>query len=46
VLGALTRYGLSEASPHDPGGLPWATWSINVSGCLLVGVLMMLINEI
>jgi CrcB protein len=41
ALGPLTRYGLSEAFPHDPGGWSWASRGINVSGCLLVGVLMM-----
>ena len=39
VLGALTRYGLGQAWPHQPGAFPWVTWVINVSGCLLIGVL-------
>jgi CrcB protein len=43
VLGALARYGLSTAWPHAPGTFPWATWTINVSGCFLIGVLMVLI---
>lgn len=46
VLGALARHGLSVAVPHAPGGMPWATLMINVSGCLLVGVLMVLISEL
>lgn len=46
VLGALARYGLDEAFPHRPGEWPWATWSINVGGCLLIGVLMVLISEV
>jgi CrcB protein len=40
VLGALARYGVSEAF-----GSVWATFAINVSGCLLIGVLMVLITE-
>jgi CrcB protein len=40
VLGALARYGLGVAWPHRPTGFPWATWTVNVSGCFLMGVLM------
>jgi CrcB protein len=43
VIGALARYGLSSAWPHPAGGFPWATWTINVSGCFLIGVLMSVI---
>jgi CrcB protein len=43
VIGALARYALSRAWPHDPAGFPWATWTINVSGSFLIGVLMVLI---
>jgi fluoride exporter len=43
VLGALGRYGISAAWPHDAAGFPWATWTINVTGCFLIGVLMVLI---
>ena len=43
VIGALTRYGLTVAWPHDPTGFSWAIWTINVSGCFLIGVLMVLI---
>jgi CrcB protein len=46
VLGSLSRYGLGQAFPHEPGSWPWATWMINVSGCLLIGVLMVLIGEL
>ncbi|OLR92506.1 fluoride efflux transporter FluC [Actinokineospora bangkokensis] len=38
VLGALARYGLSLLLP-----VPWGTWVINVTGCLLIGVLMSVI---
>lgn len=46
VTGSLARYRLDEAFPHQPGEWPWATWSINVGGCLLLGVLMALISEL
>ena len=46
VLGALARYGLTVALPPRPGHFPWATFVTNVSGCLLIGVLMVLITEV
>lgn len=46
VAGALARYGLGAAFPHPPGGFPWTTFAVNVSGCLLIGVLMVAITEI
>lgn len=44
--GAIARYGVGVALPHRPDGLPWATLLVNVSGCLLIGVLMVLIVEV
>ena len=38
-LGAAGRYGVSLALPAKPGEWPWATFSINVLGSLLIGVL-------
>ncbi|NEA23720.1 fluoride efflux transporter FluC [Actinomadura bangladeshensis] len=46
VLGALARYGLSNAFPYGPGDFPWAVFWTNVAGCLLIGVLMVLITEV
>lgn len=46
VLGALARHGLTEALPHRPGGFGWATFTINLSGSLLIGVLMVLASEL
>jgi CrcB protein len=45
-LGALARYGLAQALPGRPGTFPWATFATNVLGCLLIGVLMVLVTEI
>ena len=39
ALGALTRYGIATAWPYVPGGFPWSTWLINITGCFLIGVL-------
>ncbi|MEV0389550.1 fluoride efflux transporter CrcB [Nonomuraea sp. NPDC050643] len=46
ALGALARHGLQEALPAGPGEFPWATFWVNVSGCLLIGVLMVVITEV
>jgi CrcB protein len=46
VLGALARYAISVAIPHPPGAFAWSTFLVNVSGCLLIGVLMVLIGEL
>jgi CrcB protein len=46
VIGALARHGLQTAFPHPATGFPWATFGVNVSGCLLIGVLMVLVTEV
>lgn len=46
VVGALARYGLGELIPRHTGQWPWATWLVNTSGCLLIGVLMVLITDV
>lgn len=40
VLGALARYGLGLAFPHEAGAFGWATFGINVFGCLLIGIVV------
>src|SRR3954453_4294100 len=37
VLGALARVGLSQATPHGPGGWPWGPFAVNMVGALLLG---------
>lgn len=45
VLGALARYGLGRAWPSPTGTFPWATFAVNVSGCLLIGLLLVRLLE-
>jgi CrcB protein len=40
ALGALARWAVAEALGGRPGGWPWTTLLVNLTGCLLVGVLL------
>lgn len=42
ALGALARAGLGEAWPVVPGHWPWATFTVNVAGCLALGAVLVL----
>ena len=46
VLGAEARYGLDLAIPHPLGAFAWSTLLTNVIGCLLIGVLMVVLTEV
>jgi CrcB protein len=46
ALGALGRYGVQTLLPTAPGGFPWGTFLVNVSGCVLIGVLMVLVTDV
>jgi fluoride exporter len=44
ALGALARWGLAEALPHQPDQLPWATLLANLTGCFAIGVLLVVLG--
>lgn len=46
ALGSLARWALAELVPARVGGFAWATFLVNVSGCLLIGVLMALVAQV
>ncbi|GIH14188.1 fluoride efflux transporter FluC [Rugosimonospora africana] len=46
AIGSLARFGIGYAFPASPTGFPLATFIVNVTGCLLIGVLMVLIGEL
>lgn len=46
VLGAEARHGMGMALPHVSGSWPWSTLLVNLSGCMLIGVLMVIITEL
>jgi CrcB protein len=37
ALGALARWAVAEAFPSSPGGWPWGTLLVNLTGCFLLG---------
>ncbi|MPZ26998.1 MAG: hypothetical protein GEV12_11420 [Micromonosporaceae bacterium] len=45
-LGSLARYAVGGALPTPPAGFPWTTFGVNVAGCLLIGVLMVLVGRV
>ncbi|MDH6131764.1 CrcB protein [Kitasatospora sp. MAA4] len=46
ALGACARYGTGLLWPTAPDAFPWATLVINVVGCAVIGVFMVLITEV
>ena len=46
AVGAAARWGVSQAAPAAPGRFPWATFGVNVSGCLVLGVLMVFVVDV
>lgn len=45
VLGSCARYGAGLRWPTATGHVPWTTFAVNVVGCALMGVLMVLVTE-
>ncbi|MFE5186087.1 fluoride efflux transporter CrcB [Streptomyces sp. NPDC056628] len=45
ALGATARYAAALGWSTEPGAFPWATFWVNVTGCALIGVFMVLITE-
>jgi fluoride exporter len=45
-IGGVARYGAGRLWPTAPGGFSWATLTVNAVGCMLIGVLMVLITEV
>jgi len=46
AIGAGARYELGVHFPTPPPAFPWTTFVINVVGCLLIGVLMVLVTDV
>lgn len=46
ATGALARAAVAEALPHASGSWPWATFSVNLVGALLLAWLTTRLNEV
>jgi fluoride exporter len=46
ALGAVARWAIGAAWPPDGTGFPWATFLVNVAGCGLIGVLMVVVTDV
>lgn len=46
VLGAVARYEAALAWPTRQAHFPWTTLAVNVLGCALIGVLLVLVNSV
>ncbi|HET7475658.1 MAG TPA: CrcB family protein [Dermatophilaceae bacterium] len=46
AAGALARYGIGQAWPTDAARFPATTLGINLVGCALIGILMVLVSDV
>ncbi|MFD5074943.1 fluoride efflux transporter CrcB [Streptomyces sp. NPDC058371] len=46
ALGATARYGASLLWPSHRAGFPWTTFGVNVVGCAVIGVFMVVITDV
>lgn len=45
ALGAAARYGLAQLVHVSPGGVPWATFTTNVTGSFALGLVLAVVLE-
>ncbi|WP_369241106.1 fluoride efflux transporter CrcB [Streptomyces sp. R21] len=45
-VGASARYGAAQLWPVQTGGFPWTTFWVNVVGCAVIGVFMVVITDV
>ncbi|MEU6366790.1 fluoride efflux transporter CrcB [Streptomyces sp. NPDC046931] len=45
-VGATARYAASLLWPARTGGFPWTTFAVNIVGCAVIGVFMVVITDV
>ena len=45
AIGTGARYGAALLWPTEAGSFPWTTLCVNVTGCLLIGILLVALTE-
>jgi len=45
-IGAAARYAASLLWPAPTGGFPWAIFGVNLLGCAVIGVFMVVISDV
>ncbi|MFJ8109629.1 fluoride efflux transporter CrcB [Streptomyces sp. NPDC096132] len=46
AIGAAARYAAALRWPTQTGGFPWTTFWVNVVGCAVIGVFLVLVTEV
>ncbi len=46
AAGSAARYGVAGAVPHEPGAVAWSTFTVNVVGGFLLGLLMVFVLDV
>lgn len=46
ALGSAARYGAGVLLPHAPSEIAWSTFTVNVVGGFLLGLLMVFVNDV
>jgi CrcB protein len=46
ALGSAARYGAGVLLPHVPSEIPWSTFTVNIVGGFLLGLLMVFVNDV
>lgn len=46
AVGSAGKHAVGLALPTSSGGFPWATFLVNITGCFMLGLLMVVLTEI
>ncbi len=46
AAGSAARYGTGLLLPHDAAQFPWSTFGVNIVGSVLLGLLMVFVNDV